>query len=56
MAIIIKQCFSYAYGINAIPADTWSKMKINTRKLGRELKKENTTQIYFEDEKKHLLI
>lgn len=55
MAIIIKQCYSYAYGINAIPADNWSKMKINTRKLGRELKKENTTQIYFEDEKKALI-
>lgn len=59
MIIIMKKCFEYVSDEN-ICDNTWSKVKINTKKLKRIEKKTNDTQIYFMDEKmkivKHCLI
>lgn len=50
MIVIMKKCFEYVAD-ESICDNTWSKVKINTKKLKRIEKKSNETQIYFMDEK-----
>lgn len=54
MALIIKKTFEFMEN-EGICENTWSKVKINTKKLRKISKKENTTQIYFVDEKMKLV-
>lgn len=54
MAVIMKKCFEYASD-EGICENTWSKVRINTKKLKRIEKKENYTQIYFSDEKEKIV-
>lgn len=55
MAIIIKQCFKYAVDSGFIENDTWSMVKINTKKLQKNIKKGNDEEIYFYEEQKQLI-
>ena len=50
MALIIKKCFEYLSN-EGICKNTWTEVKINTKKLKRMVKQDNVTQIYFFDEK-----
>lgn len=50
MIVIMKKCFEYASD-DGVCDNTWSKVKINSKKLKRNEKKSNETQIYFYDEK-----
>lgn len=50
MTVIIKKMFEYVAAENVCD-NNWSKVKINTKKLARDSKKSNVTQIYFNDEK-----
>lgn len=54
MALIIKKTFEFMEN-EGICENTWSKVKVNTKKLRKISKKENTTQIYFVDEKMKLV-
>lgn len=59
MALIMKKCFEYLSN-EGVCKNTWSEVKINTKKLKRMVKKDNEGQIYFLDEKikiiKHALM
>ena len=50
MTVIIKKCFEYA-AEEGICENTWSKVKINTKKFKKRVKPDNETQIYFADER-----
>ncbi|MEE0862862.1 MAG: site-specific integrase [Lachnospiraceae bacterium] len=54
MAVIIKKCYEYIENENICP-NIWKNVKINTSKLQKIKKKENNTQIYFNDEKEELV-
>lgn len=55
MAIIMKQCFKYAKDAEYVDEDTWEKVHINTKKLKKNQKNSNETEIYFVDEQKKLI-
>ena len=55
MAIVMKQCYSYAKDSGFIEENTWEKVKINTKKLIKPQKKSNETQIYFLDEQQAII-
>ena len=50
MVVLIKKMYEYLAS-EGVCENTWSKVKINTKKLVREIKKDNSTQIFFTDEK-----
>lgn len=54
MIVIIKKCYEYLSD-EGICENTWSRVKINTKKLRREIKKENITEVYFSDEKMKII-
>lgn len=54
MALIIKKSFEFLAD-EGICENTWLKVKINTKKLRKNQKSENISQIYFIDEKLKLV-
>lgn len=54
MTVIIKKCFEYVESEN-ICENTWQNVKINTKKFIKQDRKDNSTQIYFDDEKAKLV-
>lgn len=54
MTIIMKKCFEFVES-EGVCKNTWKDVKINTSKLRKPQKKENSTQIYFNDEKSKLV-
>lgn len=55
MAIIIKQCFQYAFDSGLIHKNTWSEVKINKNKLRFDAKKPSDTEVFLEEDKKKLI-
>lgn len=56
MTLIMKKCFEFAYD-EGICENTWAiaKTKINTKKLRKMTKPDNSTQVYFLDEREKIV-
>jgi len=54
MALIIKKCYEFLEDEN-VCENIWRKVRINTKKLKRIVKPDNSTQIFFSDEKDKII-
>lgn len=54
MTVILKKCLEFAED-EGVCKNIWNSVRINTKKLVKEKKKDNSTQIYFYDEKLKLV-
>jgi len=55
MAIVMKLCFRFAVDSGLLERDTWSEVRINTKKLKKTSKKSNEREIYFSEEQQAIV-